>query len=227
LGGITKLRSEIQELASVNGLMSSGFNVTREQARLLQRDLNSLAQTMQLAGKSQEDIVAASKAHTSVFAEEANRLNNQIAIAKESEAQARKAASAQFSQAKAYKALESEMQRVDAVMAEMNSEFGIFARTGERAAIAVAKYATMLKRAGIEGVQAANMLEVYRKKTQQIAAQDETRSATRLSRALTPQISDVAVSVAGGMPLHLVIMQQGLQIRDLIAQSGVSQQKLQ
>lgn len=227
LGGITKLRSELQELNSVNGLMNNGFNVTREQARLLQRDLNSLAQTMQLAGKSQQEIATASQAHSRAFAEQATILNQQVAVAKESEAMARRDAAAKFTQQKAYKALEVEMQRVDAVMAEMNNEFGLTANTGERAAAAVAKYAVMLKRAGVEGVQAAAMLETYRKKTQQIASQDETRAATRLSRALTPQISDVAVSVAGGMPLHLIIMQQGLQIRDLIAQSGVSQQKMQ
>lgn len=127
----------------------------------------------------------------------------------------------------AEKFLATEMQRVDAVMQEMNNEFGLNAITGERSANAVAKYANALERAGIAGVEAAARLETYRNKVQQIAMQDEKRAATRLSRALTPQISDVAVSLAGGMPLHLVIMQQGLQIRDLIAQSGVAAGTLQ
>ena len=139
---------------------------------------------------------------------------------KEQEKQAKDAAKAQ-------QWLTSEMQRTDAVMSEMNNQFGLNAATGERSAAAVAKYANALERAGITGVEAASRLETYRNKVQQIAMQDEKRAATRLSRALTPQISDVAVSLAGGMPLHLVIMQQGLQIRDLIAQSGVAAGTLQ
>jgi phage-related minor tail protein len=127
----------------------------------------------------------------------------------------------------ANKFLTQEMMRVDAVLAEMNSTFGLNVATGERAAAAVSKYSVALQRAGVSGAEASTQLEKYRKKVQEVASQDEKRAATRLSRSLTPQISDVAVSVAGGMPLHLVIMQQGLQIRDLIAQSGVATEKLQ
>lgn len=52
------------------------------------------------------------------------------------------------------------------------------------------------------------------------------RRINNLSRGLAPQISDVAVSLYGGMSPMTVLMQQGLQVRDLIQSSGVEANKL-
>ena len=128
--------------------------------------------------------------------------------------------------ANAHKFLTSEMQRVDAVIKEMGSSYGINAATQERSAAAVAKYATALERSGVSGKAAADKLEIYRQKVAQVAQADQERAGKRLSAALAPQISDVAVSLAGGMPFHLVMMQQGLQIRDLIGQARIDTEKL-
>lgn len=117
--------------------------------------------------------------------------------------------------------LTQEMNRVDAVLKEMNSTFGLNAATQERGANAVAKYSTNLQRSGKSMEEQAKLLDVYRGKVSEVAKAEEIAAGKRLSRALAPQISDVAVSIAGGMPLHLVMLQQGLQIRDLAAQSRV------
>lgn len=129
--------------------------------------------------------------------------------------------------AKANQFLATEMQRVDSVLTELNREHTDGSMLSERHAASVAKFSNSLKMAGVSGTQAAAQLEAYRGKMQQIEALENKRAQNRLANALAPQISDVAVSLAGGMPLHLVIMQQGLQIRDLIGQSGVAAEHLQ
>lgn len=129
--------------------------------------------------------------------------------------------------AKAYSLVSSEMQRVDTVLSELNRNQASGTAISERHAASVARYANQLKSAGVTGQAAAAQLEAYRGKIQQIEALENKRAQNRLANALAPQISDVAVSIAGGMPLHLVMMQQGLQIRDLIGQSGVAAEKLQ
>jgi phage-related minor tail protein len=127
----------------------------------------------------------------------------------------------------AEKYLASEMQRVDSILTELNRNQASGTSISERHAASVARYANSLKSAGVSGQVAAAQLETYRGKIQQIEALENKRAQNRLANALAPQISDVAVSIAGGMPLHLVMMQQGLQIRDLIGQSGVAAEKLQ
>ena len=129
--------------------------------------------------------------------------------------------------AKANQYLATEMQRVDSILAELNREHTDGSMLSERHAASIARFSNQLKMAGVSGTQATAQLEGYRQKMQQIEALENKRAQNRLANALAPQISDVAVSLAGGMPLHLVIMQQGLQIRDLIGQSGVAAEHLQ
>lgn len=128
---------------------------------------------------------------------------------------------------KANQFLATEMQRVDSILAELNREHTDGSMLSERHAASIARFSNQLKMAGVSGTQATAQLEGYRQKMQQIEALENKRAQNRLANALAPQISDVAVSLAGGMPLHLVIMQQGLQIRDLIGQSGVAAEHLQ
>jgi phage-related minor tail protein len=127
---------------------------------------------------------------------------------------------------RAHKTLGNEMQRVDTILSQLNQETDQHRIVSDKTAESVARYSRQLKLAGISGADAAKQLDVYRAKMLQIEAIDQKRSQQRLANALAPQISDVAVSVAGGMPLHLIAMQQGLQIRDLIGQSGVAAEEL-
>lgn len=129
--------------------------------------------------------------------------------------------------ARANQFLATEMQRLDSILAELNREHTDGSMLSERHAASIARFSNQLKMAGVSGTQATAQLEGYRQKMQQIEALENRRAQNRLANALAPQISDVAVSLAGGMPLHLVIMQQGLQIRDLIGQSGVAAEHLQ
>lgn len=117
--------------------------------------------------------------------------------------------------------LTQEMSRVDSVLKEMNSTFGLNAATQERGANAVAKFGVNLQRSGKSIEEQTKLLNQYRGKITEVSRAEEIAAGKRLSNALAPQISDVAVSAVGGMPLHLIMLQQGLQIRDLIAQSRV------
>ena len=225
IGSVRSITQYFEQLQNRISLANEGLILTAKQMREFSRIPFEVEGQMRAGGKDPKgadngDYLRRIEEEERKYIDTA-RAANKLADAEKERANVLK------QNAQASKFLATEMQRVDAVLAEMNNEFGLNASTGERSAAAVAKYATALQRAGVSGVEAASKLETYRNKVQQIAMQDEKRAATRLSRALTPQISDVAVSVAGGMPLHLIIMQQGLQIRDLIAQSGVAQKTLQ
>jgi phage-related minor tail protein len=225
IGSVRSITQHFEQLQNRISLANEGLLLTAKQMREFSRIPFEVEGQMKAGGK---DPKLADNAEYVRRIKEEERTYLDTAKAANVLSTAEKDRSTVLKQnAVAQKFLASEMMRVDAVLTEMNSTFGLNVATGERAAAAVSKYSVALQRAGVTGAEASVQLEKYRKKVQEVASQDEKRAATRLSRSLTPQISDVAVSVAGGMPLHLVIMQQGLQIRDLIAQSGVATEKLQ
>jgi len=128
--------------------------------------------------------------------------------------------------AAAVRFLSNEEERMKTVLETMNVTQVGTVSANERSAQAVAKYALALKRAGIQGQDYINQLETYKRKIQEVQRVEEKQRIDRLSRSLTPQISDVAVSLYGGMNPMQVLMQQGLQVRDLIANASVDADKL-
>lgn len=219
IGSVRSITQHFEQLQNRLSLTNEGLILTAKQLREFSRIPFEVEGQMRSGGKDPKgadnsEYLRRIKEEEQIYIQTARSVNELTSAEKERSNVIKQNAAA-------HKFLAAEMQRVDNVLGEMNSQYGINAATQERSAAAVAKYASMLQRAGISGEQASIQLEKYRRKVQEVANADQKRAMERLSNALAPQISDVAVSIAGGMPLHLIVMQQGLQIRDLIGQSRV------
>lgn len=96
-----------------------------------------------------------------------------------------------------------------------------------RSAQAIALYERKLKMAGVTGEEYNTRLKenIRLEKIKQDV--EQKNQAKFLTRALQPQIGDVAISLAAGQNPLTVLLQQGDQIRGLIAQTGVSGVALQ
>lgn len=131
------------------------------------------------------------------------------------------------SAAKATDYLTREMNRAENALAGLNNEVAISSSNR------LLRFKESLIASGMATDVAAAKYQAYAKviaetDKKRIAQQksDEQSRINNLSRGLAPQISDVAVSLYGGMSPMTVLMQQGLQVRDLIQSSGVEAGKL-
>jgi lambda family phage tail tape measure protein len=123
--------------------------------------------------------------------------------------------------AKAQKWVTTEEEKMVSVLATLNQQHDNSAAFNEKAARSVFNYEQALKKSGITGEQAAAKLAIYRKQQQEILSVEQKRQAEYLKRGLQPQIGDVVVSLAAGQNPLTVLLQQGDQVRGLIAQTGI------
>lgn len=137
-----------------------------------------------------------------------------------------KAAKASQDHANAIRNVQAAEERLFGTMQHLNDGVSQNATLNERAALALGSYERNLRLAGIAGEEAATKIKAFKTAQEQVSKMEQQRNVNQLSRSLTPQISDVAVSLYGGMSPMTVLMQQGLQVRDLIAQSRVETDKL-
>lgn len=129
--------------------------------------------------------------------------------------------------AKATEWLTMEMMRVENALEGLNKNIAVSSSNR------LLRFKESLAASGIASDIAAQKYEAYSKVIETIDKKrlakqksDEQERIKNLSRGLAPQISDVAVSLYGGMSPMTVLMQQGLQVRDLIQSSGVEAAKL-
>jgi hypothetical protein len=129
-------------------------------------------------------------------------------------------------QQRATKWLANEEERMISVSKTLAATQDMNVISSERAAKAIALYERNLRQAGVSGDEAAKKIANYRKYSEEIQISEEARKGKFLSRALQPQIGDTVVSLAAGQNPLTVLLQQGDQIRGLIAQSGLEGAKL-
>lgn len=220
MAGLTSLKNRLVELKEANRLYVAGIELTREQTRELARDKERLIERAKATGKSFSEIKFEIIELNKKYIETAGQVNSLVAVERELERQQR-------DRANASRALAKEEERIAATLGVMEKGTDGVGRASERTASKVAIYARNLRLAGVTGDEATKKLEAYRKKLIQVQAVEEKRNVDLLSRALAPQISDVVVSLGSGMNPMTVLLQQGLQVRDLIGQSGVEIGNLQ
>lgn len=322
VNGLKLLSSELSSLSLTTEMANRGFNITKEQTKLLGRDVEGLTQKYHAMGGEGKTLNEIINAHKVSFGQEAERLNNITAAASEAEkqtkllakassdaaairnskstmmdsattqfyklreeatakqlkvestmmdeavklhrnAEAEKAkatqlrlkqeatmmdsATAQFykmreqqqrktqstpdkslaDQARAVKWLAIEEERLTSVVKTLGSTQDAATSASEKAARSIANYERNLKQAGVTGEVAATKLAKYRDQQTAIQTLEERRQGKFLTRALQPQIGDTVVSLAAGQNPLTVLLQQGDQIRGLIAQSGIEGKALQ
>jgi phage-related minor tail protein len=129
-------------------------------------------------------------------------------------------------QERATKWLANEEERMISVAKTLADTQGLSGAASERAAKAIALYERNLRQAGITGEEATKKIDAYRKYSDNIQSSEDQRKGKFLARALQPQIGDTVVSMYAGQNPLTVILQQGDQVRGLIAQSGLEGAKL-
>lgn len=220
ISGLVSLKNQTRELITANKLYNEGIEVTRQQARDFARDKERLVLAAKTEGASLSEIKARLRDLKSEYVSATQVYNTHTASEKEVER-------ARRDKLNATRAVSAAEERMTSIMKSMNIEAGNQVSVSENAAIKIAAYERNLRLAGVGAVEAANKLKIYKDQMIQVQSIEEKRKMDYLSRALAPQISDVVVSLASGMNPMTVLLQQGLQVRDLIGQSGVETKKLQ
>lgn len=227
IGGMRKLTQEARELQLSSDLSAKGFALTKDQVQILARDLQALTSVYKQNGASQDYVNRAIDVVTKRFirkAEVVNRLNAEV---KENERAAKAQGNAAINAAKATSFIERELARAENALQGLNEQ--LYISTSNR----LLKFQQSLAASNLPMEQQIALMERYKKTLAETDAQrrkqnttDSNRQVDLLARSLAPQISDVAVSLAGGMNPFTVLMQQGLQVRDLMQLSGVEAERM-
>lgn len=88
------------------------------------------------------------------------------------------------------------------------------------------KIKSALDKSGMSADAAAIKFKSLEEKLREVSSKDKTRDLQHLARAMSVQLGDVGVSLAGGMNPLLVLIQQGDQIRGVIQQVGADAQQM-
>lgn len=219
ISGLVALANKYREIKEAIRQYNAESGLTREQTRELTRDKERLIERMKLEGATLSEIKSAIREHNAQYTSLANKVNTLTSAEKQRERQIRDTANA-------VRNVQAAEERLFSTMQHLNDGLSQNATLNERAALALGSYERNLRLAGFAGDEAAKKLNAFKVAQEQVSKVEEQRRINQLSRSLTPQVSDVAVSLYGGMSPMTVLMQQGLQVRDLIAQSRVESDKL-
>lgn len=218
--GLLSLKNALVDMDAENRMVNQGLQLTSKQYKELSRDLQRITETSIATGESFETMTARLNNHKKQFVEVATEINKLTEVEKERERNQRL-------QANAIRAIATEDEKMESIMRSLNVAQNEHVTVSEKAARSIANYERNLRLAGITGEQASVKLDKFRKSAMMAAQAEEKRKVDMLSRALAPQISDVVVSLGSGMNPMTVLLQQGLQVRDLIGLSGVAVNDLQ
>jgi len=218
--GLLSLKNALVDMDAENRMVNQGIQLTSKQYKELSRDLQRITETSIATGESFETMTARLNNHKKQFVEVATEINKLTEVEKERERNQRL-------QANAIRAIATEDEKMESILRSLNVAQNEHVTVSEKAARSIANYERNLRLAGITGEQASAKLDKFRKSAMMAAQAEEKRKVDMLSRALAPQISDVVVSLGSGMNPMTVLLQQGLQVRDLIGLSGVAVNDLQ
>ena len=208
MSGLTSLKNQYGELRESIRQYNTDSDLTSKQTKELARDKERLIEKMKTESASFSEIRAAVRAHNDEYIKLAGQYNN-LANAEANVLKNRKAV------ASATEYLTSADQKLSAALNTSNAAID---RSGTDLLV---KYEAALRKSGVAQDVATQKLAAYKAQLVQVQGQEEQRRAQHLTRSLTPQISDVVVSLWSGQNPLTVLLQQGAQIGDLFQLSGV------
>ncbi len=206
---IKRLSRSYREANEAQSLFADGVGLTVKQARDLSKDLDRVALRMTNQGKSLDEITNAQATYRAEYIKLANDYNR-VASAEQAVIKQRK----EVVSASNY-VIEAD-KRMAAALNVSNAGFS------KAATDDLVKYETALRKSGIAQDLLTTKLDTYKKQLSQVQAQENKAREQHLARALSPQLTDIAVSLYSGQSPLTVLMQQGGQIADLLRLSGVA-----
>lgn len=208
IGLMQKLQNEYKTTNEVSNLFNKNLGLTEKQMVDLAREKERLIALYGIEGRSLDGLAAEydQLISKSVMINQANdaRTNSMKAQVK-----------TQNDAAKANEYIAKEMERVNR-LTESNGT--LTSATNNK----LIKFEQSLKASGMSAADAAAKLELYKQKVLAAQKAGGDRQIDYLSRALGPQITDIAVGLATGQAPLTILLQQGGQLRDQFALAGVA-----
>ena len=208
IGLMQKLQNEYKTTNEVSTLFNKNLGLTEKQMVDLAREKERLIALYGIEGRSLDGLGAEydQLIQKSVAINQANaaRTNSMKAQVK-----------AQDDAAKANAYIANEMDRLNRLT---ESNGSITSATNNK----LIRFEKELKASGVSAAEASAKLEAYRQKLLAVQKAGGDRQIDYLSRALGPQITDIAVGLATGQAPLTILLQQGGQLRDQFALAGVA-----
>ncbi len=220
LSGVTALKNGLRELRVEQLLSDKGIELSSKQYKEFARDKLRIVEAAKIEGLTFTELKKKLREHSNEFIKLATDYNTFSAAEKGRERSARDVANAQ-------RAVSAEDEKMISIMGTLNKSQEDHISLSDKAARSIAAYERNLRIAGVTGEEFTRKTNAYKKNFQEINKMEEQRRINMLSRSLAPQISDVVVSLGSGMNPMTVLLQQGLQVRDLIGLANVDAANLE
>jgi lambda family phage tail tape measure protein len=208
IGLMQKLQNEYKTTNEVTNLFNKNLGLTERQMIDLAREKERLIALYGIEGRSlqglsteYEQLIQKSAMINKANDARTNSMRDQV--------------KAQNDTAKANSYLASEMDRVN----RLTESGGKVTSTVNNKLI---KFEQALKQSGQTAAQQTAALDKYKASLMSIQKAGGDRQVDYLSRALGPQITDIAVGLATGQAPLTILLQQGGQLRDQFALAGVA-----
>lgn len=213
LSGIKSLQNQYTELKESVRQYATDSNLSAKQTRELARDKERLIEKMKVEGASFSDIRKAVRAHNDEYVALASSYNK-MTSAEDAVIKSRKDA------VNATNYLTQADQKMSAALNITNTSLD---RAGTDSLV---KYETALRKSGLAQDVVSTKLAAYKSQLVQVQAQESKRAEQHLTRAISPQLMDIGVSLYSGQNPMTVLIQQAGQLTDLFQLSGVEATKL-
>ena len=208
IGLMQKLKNEYKTSTEVTSLFNKNLGLTEKQMVDLSREKERLITLYGIEGRDikglaseYDSLIQKSVGINQANAARTNSMHQQVKV--------------QNDTAKANAYMAEELERVNRLTA---SGGGITTATNNK----LIKFEKALKLSGQTASEQVTALEQYKKSLQSIQKAGGDRQVDYLSRALGPQITDIAVGLATGQAPLTILLQQGGQLRDQFALAGVA-----
>lgn len=208
ISGLKSLQNEYRELQVAVGQYNDGSNLTSKQTRELARDQERLIERLKQQKKSTQEVDTALKAHTEGYVDLAGKVNT---LRQQEDAVIKQ----RMDLVKATNYVTTADEKMAAALGTVNAGL---AKSGTDLLV---KYESSLRKSGLAQEVVTAKLTTYRTQLQQVQALEEKRQANNLTRAISPQLTDIAVSLYSGQAPLTVLLQQGGQLADIFKLSGV------
>lgn len=221
VGSIRSISAEFDRAAARANLLSQGIALTTKQLgeySRLSAEVKGVVSKLGMDPSSAAGIAEYNrrlKEAQADYLQVAMSVNKYAAEEKEKNIVLRSGATAMTDSAKATEWLARELARAENAARGFNEELKM--STSNR----LFKFEEMLKKSGITGEAATKMMNDYRNNIiigQKKTAEEMDKNLRNMARAVSVQMGDVAVSLAGGMNPLLVMIQQGDQLRGVFQQ---------
>lgn len=208
LGALQALKNEYTVIKEVQRLYNAELGLSKSQMEDLAREKLRLIEKFKIEGATLKDIKAGLKELNAAYIQNATAENDIVKSIKTRQKAIQDAGKAQ-------EYVNKEFERVN----RLTSENGDITSATNNKLIAMEN---ALKRTGMSAEEQARKLSIYREQLLSVQKAAGNRQVDYLSRALGPQITDIAVGLATGQSPMMVLLQQGGQLRDQFALAGVA-----